>query len=305
MKNCLLILLPALTLTACTDIRTRLTPDLLAADTGSVIRLAAHTTQENELITAETCAPALLPEALQNASGAEIAAGHISMLLICGNPCALLETALQMQWLPPSGAVVSLPESACDALREGTAPSAGQLDAAAETGQLPYRPADAVLGDLISGSGITALHTAETSRLTLSLWDAEQQYGTLSETACRGLALLGNRWKTFSFPCGDSVCSIRRTALHTAVTQQDGGLCVTVSGSVSAETDDPAAAEQRLTEMLTAALYETARDAGADLLFLREYAVRGGVRTAIRCEPAEWAAMLHGAEYRVCISVRA
>lgn len=304
MKN-LLLLLPALLLTACTDIRTRLSPDLLAADTGNGLRLAAHTTQDDALITAYAAAPELLPDALRTASGSEIAPGHISMLLICGNPCALLETALQKQWLPPSGAVVSLPESACDALGSGAFPSPGQLSAAAETGQLPRRPADTVLGDLKSGSGITALHTEENGRLTLSLWDAERQYGTLSADACRGLALLDSRWKSFAFACGDSVCTVRRSRLHISVAVRDGRLCVTVSGSITAETDDPAAAEQRLHAMLTAALHETARDAGADLLFLREYAVRGRIAEAVHCEPAEWAGLLRAAEYRVSISVHA
>ena len=55
----LLLLLPALLLTACTDIRTRLSPDLLAADTGTELRLAAHTTQDDTLITAYAAAPEL------------------------------------------------------------------------------------------------------------------------------------------------------------------------------------------------------------------------------------------------------
>ena len=223
------------------------------------------------------------------------------MLLICGNPCELLETALQKQWLPPSGAAVSLPESACNALRNGTAPTPGQLAAAAETGQLPYRPADTVLGDLLGGSGITALHTAENGHLTLSLWDRQQQYGTISVNACRGLALLGNRWKTFSFACADGVCRVRRAVLHTAVTEQDGAFCVTVSGTVTAETDDPAAAEHSVTEMLSAALHETARDAGADLLFLREYAIRSGVTEARFCSQAQWRDMLRHAECSISL----
>lgn len=307
----LLLLLPAVLLTACTDIRTRLSPDLLAADTGNTLRLAAHTTQSDALITAYAAAPELLPDALQTASGAEIAPGHISLLLICGNPCALLETALQKQWLPPSGAVVSLPGSACDALKDGTAPASGQFSAAAETGRLPCRTADTVLGDLKSGSGITALHTLENGRLTLALWDENRQYGTLSEDACRGLALLGNRWKSFLFAYEssgagkDGVCCLRHSRLHTAVTEQNGRLCVSVSGSITAEADDYAAAELRLTDMLTAALHETARDTGADLLFLREYAVRGGISEAVHCKPAEWAELLRAAEYRVRISVHA
>ena len=305
MKKHLILLLLALPLTACTDISSRLTPDLLAADLGQEIRLAAHTTQEHALITAETASPALMPEALQNAAGAEIAAGHITLLAICGNPCGMLETALENQWLPPSGTVVSLPESACDALRDGNVPAADQLSAAAETGLLPFRPADAVLGDLLSGSGITALYSAENGRLTLSLWDAARHCGTLSGEACRGLALLGNRWRTFSFACGSGVCRVRHTALRISIAEPKGRLRVTVSGSVRAEADDPAAAERILTDMLTAALHETARDAGADLLFLREYAVRGGIRSAAHCKPEEWAELLRRAEYCVSMTVRA
>lgn len=302
----LMLLLPLLTvlLTGCTDLTKRLSPDLLAADTGKTVRLAAHTTQESAVITAETADIRLLPEALQNAAGAEIAPGHITMLLICGNPCALLETALQQQWLPPTGSVLLLPESACDALCSGEYPAAEQLTAAAETGLLPYRSADTVLGDLWGGSGITALHTAENGRLTLLLHDSDRQYGTLSEAACRGLALLGNRWNSFSFACGDTACRLRRTRLQIRVTEQDGRLRIAVSGTVFAEQDMPDGAEQILTGMLTAALDETARAAGADLLFLRESAVRAGIRRAKTCTQAEWAALLRDAAYTVRISVR-
>ena len=298
------LLLSAALLCGCTDIRTRLSPDLLAADTGDSIRLAAHTTQGDTVITAEAAAPRLLPEALQNAAGAEISPGHISMLLIHGEPCALLETALQQQWLPPTGIVLLLPDSACEALRDGTAPVAGQLAAAAETGLLPACAADTVLGDLWGGSGIAAFPAAENGRLTLSLRAPGKDFGTLSGNACRGLALLGNRWKSFSFPCGDAVCSVRKTALKTAVTESGGRLCITVSGTVHAENADPDAAAQVLTELLLAALHETARNIGADILFLREYAVRGGIHTAKSCSQAEWAALLRQAEYRISIAVR-
>ena len=301
----MLLLLPLLTvlLTGCTDLSGRLSPDLLAADTGETVRLAAHTTQENAVITANTADIRLLPDALRNAAGAEISAGHITMLLVCGNPCALLETALQQQWLPPTGSVLALPESACDALCSGDYPTAEHLTAAAETGLLPYRSADTVLGDLWGGSGITALHTREHGRLTLLLLDANGQYGTLSETACRGLALLDHRWKHFSFACGDTACSLRRTKLEIRVTETAGRLRIAVSGTVCPEQNTPAA-EQILTDMLTAALDETARAAGADLLFLRERAVRAGVRCAKTCTQAEWAAMLRDADCTVRISVR-
>ena len=299
-----LLLMPLL-LCGCTDIRTRRALDILAADIGDSIRLAAHATQSDEIISAEAAALPLLPEALQNASGAEVSAGHISLLLIHGNPCALLETALEKQWLPPTAAVLCLPESACDALRGGTFPAADRLTAAAETGQLPRRTADTVLGDLLSGSGITAFPAEENGRLTLLLCDRQQTFGTLSENACRGLALLGNRWKQFAFPCGNSVCTVRKARLQLRVTEQDGRLYITVSGQISAETDAPEAAAQRLTEMLSAALLETARNAGADLLFLREYAVRGRIRTAESCTQAEWAALLRQAEYSTEIAVSA
>ena len=297
-----LLLMPLL-LCGCTDIRTRRSPDLLAADIGDSIRLAAHATQSDEIITAETDAIPLLPEALQNASGAEVSPGHISLLLIHGEPCTLLETALEQQWLPPTAAVLCLTESACDALRDGSAPDADRLTAAAETGQLPRRTADTVLGDLLNGSGITAFPAEDHGRLTLLLRDRAQAYGTLSENACRGLALLGNRWKQFRFPCGESVCTVRKAPLKISVTAQDGRLRITVSGKILADTDAPETAAQLLTGMLSAALHETARDTGADVLFLREYAVRGRIRAAVTCAPAEWAAVLRHAEYRTEITV--
>ena len=72
MKYPLFFALPlCLMLTACTDVRTRLSPDLLAADAGTVWHFAAHTTQSDRIIAAETPVPVLFPDALQNAAGAE------------------------------------------------------------------------------------------------------------------------------------------------------------------------------------------------------------------------------------------
>jgi hypothetical protein len=59
MKIIPLLFIPLL-LTGCTDIRRRLSPDLLAVHTGETVSFAAHTSQEDALIAAEAEDPLLL-----------------------------------------------------------------------------------------------------------------------------------------------------------------------------------------------------------------------------------------------------
>lgn len=303
MKRIISCLLSALLLTGCTDIRTRISPDTLALNTGQPVRAAMHNAQTDTVIAAEADHPLLFREALERAAGAEISGGHLSLLLLSGNPANVLGSLLQSQQLAPTCKLLYVPEDACGLLAAGDAPSAAQLDTAVESGHLPVRTADLVYGDLCGGSGVSALPAWDHGRFTLALFDADGVSGMLSPAACRGLALLENRQDSFTFDADSAPCTVTSTALRLTAESSGDSLCFTVSGTLYADTAHPAAAELLLTEMLRAALTETALAAGADLLFLRETALRDGVSAAKHCTQAEWRNLLKAAACRIDIRV--
>ena len=279
-------LLALFLLSACTDIRTRISPDILAADTGTQTRFAMHASQSEGIITADAADPCLLPDALRTASGAEISAGHLSLLLLGGQPASVLIPYFRAQWVPPTCAVLAVPAGACDLLCAGNAPSPDAIRAAVETGQLPARTADAVVGDLWGGSGITAMHCADAGTLTLLLCDADGSCGTLTHAACRGLALLGGDYQHFDFPADDGVHSVTRSSLHISCAAADGSLHFTVNGRICV-TNPSCASETALHGMLSAALTETLSQ-GADILMLRETAVRDADPSAALVTQMQW-----------------
>lgn len=289
------LLLTGALLTGCTDIRNRRSPDLLAVDAGSRTKFAAHISQDGELISASADSPLLMPDALQTASGAEISTGHLSLLAVSGNPCSFLQDYLERQWLAPTCQVLFLPRSACAALSGGSLPAPEQISAAVRSGQVPCRTADAVLGDLLGGSGITALHCPDAGTLTLALADENGVCGMLSADACRGLALLGKRWDSFSFAQTAGICTVTHIRAGISAEQSETGLIFTLRADLTCRTAAPAEAEAILRQMLDAALCETVQDAGADLLFLREAAVRSGIPGAGTAAPEAWRRQLRNA----------
>lgn len=302
MKRCICIVCAACLLTGCTDIRERLLPDLLAVDLGETVRFAAHSTQEESVISAMARTDMEFAEAMQNASGEAVSTGHLSMLAVSGNPCTVTEDYLQEQILAPTCLVLSVPRSACTMLEHGVLPDPSEIQAAVNTGTLPYRTADTVIGDLWGGSGITALHTFLNGRLTLSLWDAEQQYAeALSDEACRGLALFGTRWDSFVFDADGGTFRVTKVYLYLKMQEGADGLQIKVCGHLSAETALSAAAEASLRDMLAAAVNETAVACGADLLFLRETAVRDGIAAAADCSQSDWREQLRNASCEVAV----
>ena len=295
------LLCAGLLLTGCTDIRSRLSPDVLAVENGTPARVSMHATQDGAVFSVNTANPMLFQEALRLQSGSEISAGHLSLLLVSGNPAAVLPDFLQAQFLSPTCKVLYLPEDACAVLEAGSAPTAGQLDAAAAEGLLPCRTANLICGDLCGGSGVSALPAYCENRLTLAVFDAEGVCGLLSEQACRGLALLGGRYEAFSFDADGAPCTVQHSSLHLTASGENGRLVFTVSGSLAAETADPEAAKRILTDMLQAALTETAGAYGADILFLHETALRDGISFAEECGQAAWRNALRSAQYRVAL----
>ena len=299
-RNLLFLTMPAILLTGCTgtDIRRRISPDILAADIGQTVQFAAHDSS-GSVFTAAAVSPLLMETALQNASGNRISTGHLSMLLLHGSPAAVLPEYFQRGWITPGCEAVYCPDGACRLLTDGTAPAAEQIRAAVRTGMLPCRTADAVIGDLSAGSGVTAVTTVSGGRLTLMLFSGSEACGTLSEDACRGLALLGRRWESFSFSENGSAYSVRRAVLHLTASETDsGGLCFAVTGRIFTDGHPDDAAADRLCSMLTAALTETAQTAGADILMLREAACRDGVSAAENITQEAWREMLKTAAYR-------
>lgn len=303
-----LLSLPVLlfTLTGCTDVRRRLSPDLLAADASGTAetRFAAHSSQSDGLISAESPSPMLMPDALGLVSGMEISTGHLSMLAVSGQPATVTAAYLQKGWLAPTCAVLAVSSDACSMLRRGKLPAPEQLRAAVSEGLLPARTADTVVGDMQSGSGVTAFPTVCDSRLTLVLCEDDTLGVSLSENACRGLALLGRRWDTFCFSAEGTPCSVKRARLRIHAAQEGETLSFSVGGTVTCETVSPDAVKSSLTEMLLSALRETAQDSGADLCFLRECAVRDHIPDAADCPLSVWRDRLRSANYSAEITVR-
>ncbi|MBQ5339713.1 MAG: hypothetical protein J6Z40_11185 [Oscillospiraceae bacterium] len=300
MKTLLPLIICMMLLTGCTDIRTRLLPDILAVDPEQPVKFAAHTSQESEIIPAQAESLLQMPEALKNASGAEISTGHLSMLAVSGNPVSVLETYFQAQMLTPTCTVLSVPSDACGQLAAGSLPEPEQIQSAAETGLLPSRTADAVLADVRGGSGITAVCTALDDGLTLTLCSVDQCCAVLTEDACRGLALLGRRWQSFAFAAEGITYRLQSAPVRIEVTMADT-LQIALSGTIESDPPLTDAAADRLTEMLSTAVYETAIRCGADLLFLREYAIRSGVTEARSCSQAQWRDMLRHAECSISL----
>ena len=300
-----IIIVSLLTLCGCTDIRNRVFPDVLAVDCGTPAEFTAHLTQGGSLLSASADSPLLMPDALQNASGAEISEEHLSLLAFSGNPCGLVSGYFAKQWLAPDCPVLYVPHSACSALKAGTLPTAAQISAAVSSGRLPCRTADAVLGDLLGGSGVTALYCRDGSGLSLVLADRDGITGKLSEDACRGLALLCGRSDHFSFAEAGAVCTVTRRKAHILASEDGDRLRFTLSADIFCETDVPDLAASALRRMLDAALTETAADAGADLLFLRESAVRSGIPSASDDSAEAWRQTLLSADYETELRLHA
>ena len=304
MKHRLLILLPAmLLLTGCTDLRTRISPDVIAADCGEALSLAASVPQEELLLRAAAETPEGIPAALQNAGGAEFSQGHVSMLALSGaGICDALSVCFTRGWIPPDCTVLAVSGNAANALANAALPDADQLRAAADTGMLPCRTADAVIGDLWGGSGMTVLPLMQDGSLTLAVAGQNGALHPLSGDACRGLALLGCRWKEFGFAEEGIAYTVTACRLHLTFSRQDGQLVCTVAGTLRC---DPAkaAGEAALRRMLLAALTETAAAYGADVCCLRESAVQSGLREIGTLPDAAWADLLRTAEYRADLHV--
>lgn len=305
--NSILLLLP---LCACTDVRERLSPDVLAVDLhrdGSAAFAIRCAQDAAEPITASGDSPLMLCTALRTAAGKEIDAGHISLLLLHGNPAAVLPDYLAMQVLMPTSAVLLCRGTSVT----HTAYDPAQLRAAVDAGMLPARTADLILGDLQNGSGVSAAPCLSGDTLTLALCGDTDGFPMLSEDACRGLALLGGRWKTFAFRAGDTAASVVRKDLRMTAAEDGDALHFTLTGTVTCKPEgNPAAdwlpaAQSALEKMLAAACKEPLESGGADLLLLRETAVRDGIPGAADCTASAWRTRLLQSDFTVDVTAKA
>lgn len=291
------IMIPVLVLllTGCADIRGRVTPDLLALQDGAQPELAMHISGEEGTIRAESDLMNF-PDAMCAAAGAEVSTGHISVLLLHANPAAVLPDYLENGWLAPTAQVVYSDTDAVSLLAHHP-PSAEEIKAAVRTGLLPPRTADSVLADLMGGSGVTALTMHTKDGFRLAVWDAAHHCGTLSEDACRGLALLTGKYDTFTFS-GENACfTVEHAAPDIRATLDGEALEITVSGKFrcSLRSGNADEVEPALTTIITAALTETVTQHGADLLHIQERARAGEI------SHSSWREMLRSAAITVSI----
>ncbi|MBR5405726.1 MAG: hypothetical protein IK107_05475 [Oscillospiraceae bacterium] len=285
----------ALLLTGCADIRGRVSPDALAVNSDPPA-LAMHISEEAGTVTA-AAEPENFPDAMRAAAGAEVSTGHISVLLLHANPADILPDYLDAGWLAPTAQVVYCEKDAVSLLLN-TPPSADEIKAAAETGLLPPRTADAVLADLLGGSGVTALtaYTAEGYRL--AVWDTEECCGLLSADACRGLALLCGKYRSFTYSDAELCFAVEHASPVIRAKLSGGVLHISVTGTFrcSVRKGEQSAVQPALTRLLTAALTETVTQHGADLLALQERAGAGGI------SPADWREILRTATVGIDVS---
>ena len=295
LRRYIFVILCILFLTGCADIRNRASPDALAVS-GNL--LAVHISGQDGTVTAK-CDPLQFPDAVSAAAGAKISAGHISVLMLSEDPARILPAYLQNGWIAPTAQVISAADAV--ALLNSDPPSAEDIRAAADTGQIPPRTADTVLGDLLGGSGVTALTAPAENGFRLDLWDDAGFCGTLPESACRGLALLCGRYCTFTAADADCCFTVDHAKPEIHAEMYGNILQISVSGTFRCgmRRGSLSDAERLLSTMLTAALSESVTKHGADLLQLRERAGAG------RYSRTAWRSVLQSAAFSTDITVTA
>ncbi|MDD5946916.1 MAG: hypothetical protein PUC41_03860 [Oscillospiraceae bacterium] len=250
--------------------------------------------------TAQTAA--LLPDALRQASGTAIYTGHLTTLLLSGKPFATLLSLSESQWVAPDCTVICTQKNAANLLAASKEDMQSLYTQAVKSGTVPLYHAGEILGMLQNGAQIAAMPYYLAEGFALALYDAsDQQYGILSDAACRGAALYSNAWEKFQFAAEDTTCTLTRSNIACTVAETETGLFLTVE--CRARCDIPSkAAEAVIKAYLTAALQETLSH-GADLFFLQERALRDGITWAADASPAVWQAALRQATFSVTVSL--
>ncbi len=282
------------------DVKDRSYAETMAVHLGSTIHGTVCYGEASTTATAQT--PALLPDALRQASGTAIYTGHLTTLLISGKPFAALLPLTKAQWISPDCTVICTKKNAADLLAASKEDIQQLYFQAAKSGAVPLYHAGDILGMLQNGAQIAALPYYTADAFTLALYDtADAQYARLSQAACRGAALFDDAWEKFWFAADGAACTITKCSMICTVSETENGLALAVE--CRARCDMPtAAAETVIKGYLTAALQETL-SLGADLFFLQERAIRDGISWAADASPAIWQNALKQADFTVTVAL--
>lgn len=310
-KNIAVMLSAALALPLCcgcqAEVRERAYAEILAVHTEARVQGSVRYDAESAPVTAIADTPALLTEALQTESGKSLYTGHLSMLLLSGDPRRAFTDLTAGQWLSPDCTVLYTGQNAANLLAKDDTDYEAKRRQAVATGQLPpYDVAD-VFGHWTSGTGVAALPYYRQEAFTVILWAENASAAVLSQNACRGLALIADEWETFSFAVGASAAAFALTKADIIMRlwENDGRLEISLHckakckpSSADMGADPQEAVEHALSDFLTAAMHETL-SAGADLFCLREAAIRDGISWAKDAAQGQWRDALQQAVYQV------
>ena len=307
------ILLCTVFLSGCTEVRDRAYISSLAVHNEEDCLGTLRDSDNETAFAAKADTPVLLLDALQIETQKVLYTGHLSLIMLSGDIITALQDFLSGQWLAPSCRVLYTTENAALLLAQRNTDYAAQLQAAVQIGALPLRDAAVIAGDLECGTGLTAVPCLQGDTLCLSLWDSQQQIAMLSEAACRGLALMGDHWKTFRFAAKGAdgkpyAVSVLRSSTEISCSQGENTLQIQLKLHAACKPESyehkawQTAAEQTLNAFLTAAMQETAAQ-GADLCCLIERIARDGCAPYTSPTPAQWQELLRTADYSVSVSV--
>lgn len=292
------------------EVRERAYAQILAVHTGTRVQGAVRYDEESAPAAATAKTPVLLLDALQSESGKSLYTGHLSMLLLSGDPYRAFADYTAGQWLSPE-CMVLYTENAANLLENSDTDYEAMLRQAVSTGKLPPCNTASIFGEWHSGTGVAAIPYYKQEVLTMALCAADGRVTVLSEEASMGLALMADVWEHFSVPitAGKSIAAVTvsKADIVLSFAEHEGQLqislrCKTKCKAASAEMgEDPqTAAENAIGDLLTAAMHETLSN-GADLCYLREAAIRDGIAWAKNASQEQWRDALQQAVYHIAV----
>lgn len=293
------------------EVRERAYAEVLAVHTEARVKGTVRYDTESAPVTGTADTPALLTEALQTESGKSMYTGHLSMLLLSGEPQRTFADLTAGQWLSPNCLVLYTAQNAANLLAKEDTDYEAKLRQATATGQLPSYDAADVFAHWTSGTGIAALPYYRQETFAIALCAEDAPVAVLSQNACRGLALLADEWETFSLAVVGQVhtaaVALTQADMVMRLSENDGQLSIALHCKAkckpsSADMGDAPqqAAEQALSDLLAAAMHETL-SAGADLCCLREAAIRDGISWAKEASQTQWRDALQQATYTITV----
>lgn len=291
-------------LSGCTDIRHRKYADVLAIRTADSDTVSAMLRCDNDKdwISASPDTALLFQPALETAGGIQFSTGHLSLLILQGDSLSPVQQLLRDGWVAPNCPLL-LCDPSEDIRSVGDEKLSDQQKAAVENGLLPEIGVGELVGNLESRTGMALLHYHSNNHFSLALHNGTTLLAVLSNDACRGAALLTDRWGNFGF--SEISGGLTETILLDSCRirfriQQDSEdrLIIRTIVKLSLRTGDPALAAKGATRMLQAFFRETATDFGADVCYLEEAARRCGITVP---SAQQWREMLRNAAFEILI----